>query len=93
MSKENPFSGAESAFWRRIHLLGPLSPAAAATLLKLRFSSRDRQRMRNLLAKAKTASLDEDERHEIETYERLGCLLDILHSKARRSLKKHKTAS
>jgi hypothetical protein len=49
--------------------------------------------MRQLSAKARAGTLSPQERIEIDTYERLGCLLDILHSQARRALKRRKTAS
>jgi hypothetical protein len=49
--------------------------------------------MRQLSAKARAGSLSQREEKEIDAYERLGCLLDILHSKARQSLNKGRTAS
>jgi hypothetical protein len=83
-----------AAIWERvIQLEGKLSPTAARALLKLRFSSSDQQRMRELSAKARAGSLSSTEEVEVTTYEQLGCLLDILHSKARRALAKDRTAS
>ncbi len=64
----------------------PLSPAAARALLKLQFDERDRRRMRDLVAKARTGELTPDNQFEADTYEQLGCLLDIIHSKARQAL-------
>jgi len=49
--------------------------------------------MHALLAKAKHGSLTPEEEAESDTYERLGCFLDILHSRARRALKKRRNAS
>ena len=43
--------------------------------------------MRQLLAKAKAASLSADEETEIDNYERVGHMLSLLKLKARRSLK------
>src|SRR4051812_40969564 len=84
----------DAAIWERvIQFDGPLSPAAARALLKLRFAPRDQERMQELSTKARGGTLLPRERVEIDTYERLGCLLDILHSKARVALKKCKTAS
>jgi hypothetical protein len=84
----------DAAIWERaIQFEGELSPTAARALLKVRFSTRDRERMRELSAKARAGSLTSQEQQEADIYERLGCLLDILHSKARRILAKHKTAS
>lgn len=42
--------------------------------------------MRDLSAKAQAGSLLPEEADDIDAYERLACLLDILHSKARRML-------
>lgn len=81
--------------WNRvIRLEGDLSPSAARALLKLEFSSRDHSWMNELSAKARSGTLSPQEQIEIDTYERLGSLLDIIHSKARRALiKKPKRAS
>jgi len=67
-----------------------LSPTAARALLKLKFTPPDIERMQDLAAKARKGQLSASERLEIDTFEQLGCLLDILHSKARRSLKPRK---
>jgi hypothetical protein len=78
----------EVGIWQRvIEFDGPLSAAAARALLKLQFSAQDHERMRALSAKVRTGTLTSAEHRLIDTYERLGCLLDILHSKARRALK------
>jgi hypothetical protein len=78
----------EVGIWQRvIGFDGPLSVAAARALLKLQFSAQDHKRMRALSAKARAGTLTSTEHRLIDTYERLGCLLDILHSKARRALK------
>jgi hypothetical protein len=44
--------------------------------------------MHHLAAKAQSGTLTAKEAIELDTYERLGCFLDILHSKARRALKR-----
>jgi hypothetical protein len=62
------------------------TPTAARALLKLQFSPDDVRRMHELSAKARAGALGEGEREEIDTFDRLGCLLDILHSRARRVL-------
>jgi hypothetical protein len=77
----------------RIKLDGNLSPTQARALLKLHFSRQDQIRMRELSAKARAGTLTPQEDVDIDTYERLGCLLDILHSQARRVLQKRKSAS
>jgi hypothetical protein len=64
-----------------------LSPAAARALLALDFSPADKDRMRQLSAKARQGTLTADEQAEINNYERAGHVLNLLQSKARRSLK------
>ena len=64
-----------------------LSPAAARDLLALDFSPADKERMRELSAKAREGTLTAAEQAETNNYERVGRLLNILQSKARRSLK------
>jgi hypothetical protein len=65
-----------------------LPAAAARALLKLHFDADDRDRMRGLLAKNQDNALDELEREQMRGYEVVGHLLDLIHSKARRSLRK-----
>jgi hypothetical protein len=83
----------EVGIWQRIELEGALSPAGARALLKVRFSDTDVERMQALSAKARAGALAASEEVEMDAYERLGCLLDILRSKARRALKKKTPAS
>jgi hypothetical protein len=84
----------DAAIWERvIQFEKPLSSTAARALLAIKFGDGDRKRMRELLAKSRSATLTTEEESEAEAYERLGCLLDILHSKARRVLKRRRTAS
>jgi hypothetical protein len=63
------------------------SLAAAQEILALDFDQADKDRMRQLLAKAREGMLTEAEQAESDSYERVGHLLNILQSKARRSLK------
>jgi hypothetical protein len=65
-----------------------LSATAARAILKIDFEESDRERMRELSRKAREGTLKPEEQAEIDSYERVGHLLDLLHSKARRSLKK-----
>jgi hypothetical protein len=64
-----------------------LSPEAARALLALDFPPADKDRMRELSAKAREGTLTLGEQAETDNYERVGHLLNILQSKARRSLK------
>ena len=91
--KNTNLTDIEMAIWKRIGVEQPLSATAARALLKFRFPAKDYERMHQLSAKARAGTLTPEEEQETEAYERLGCLLDILHSKARQALKKRKTAS
>jgi hypothetical protein len=64
-----------------------LDVAAAKAILNLDFQQADKDRMRVLLAKAKQGTLTADEQVEIDNYERVGHMLSLMKSKARRSLK------
>ena len=64
-----------------------LSAPVAQLILEWQFAEDDRRRMLALLEKSKDGTMTRSERSEAETYERVGNLLSILKSKARRSLK------
>ena len=64
-----------------------LDVAAARAILDLDFKQPDKDRMRALLAKAKKGTLTAKEKVEIDNYERVGHMLSLMKSKARRSLK------
>jgi hypothetical protein len=64
-----------------------LDAAAARAILDLDFKQADKDRMRQLLAKAKAGTLTADEEIAIDNYERVGHMLSLMKSKARRSLK------
>jgi hypothetical protein len=65
-----------------------LSPAAARSLLELEFTPEDEARMHQLLDRNQQGRLTKQERHELETYRRIGRLIDLLCAKARVSLYK-----
>ncbi len=93
MRRKTQAPGNTDAIWDRvIQFDGDLSPTAARALLKLRFSEGDHHRMSQLSAKARAGALTSQDHLQIDTFEQLGSLLDILHSKARRALKKRRTA-
>jgi hypothetical protein len=83
-------ASSEVALLRRILKLNrdDLPTVAARAILAIDFEPADRTRMHDLSAKARAGELADEERAEIECYERVGHLLDLLHSKARRSLKR-----
>jgi hypothetical protein len=64
-----------------------LDAAAARAILNLDFKQADKDRMRQLLAKAKAGTLTAGEETEIDNYERVGHMLSLMKSKARLSLK------
>jgi hypothetical protein len=66
-----------------------LSVAAAQSILALKVSEQDRARMSSLAEQARQGTLTEREQQEIDGYVRVGSLLSILQSKARRSLRQH----
>ena len=81
---------AEAAILRR--LIGPdnppLSRQAVEGILSLGFTSADKERMRELSTKSREGRLTRKERAEIEAYSRVGSLLGILKSRARRAAKR-----
>jgi hypothetical protein len=94
MPRQKAVRKTDSGIWKQvIQFEQELSPAAARALLKVRFPQGDKERMSELSGKARGGSLTSQEKAQIETYEQLGCLLDILHSKARQALNKRRTAS
>jgi hypothetical protein len=66
------------------------SPEAARDILTLDFDQADKDRMRQLSAKARAGTLTAKEDAEAGKYELVGHLLSIMQSKARRSLKSHR---
>jgi uncharacterized protein YnzC (UPF0291/DUF896 family) len=67
-----------------------LTPEAAAGLLQIKFEQRDLDRMHELAVKNQDGLLTPREQEEMENYRRVGFLLDLMHSKARRALKKQR---
>jgi hypothetical protein len=70
-----------------------LSASAACAILKIDFEASDRERMNVLAEKARSGTLTPQERAAIDNYERVGHLLDLIHAKARQSLRKRKGAA
>ena len=64
-----------------------LSPQVARYVLKVGFPERDKERMHELAAKNRTSQLSAEEREEFDNYIKVGDLLAILQSKARKRLK------
>jgi hypothetical protein len=67
-----------------------LSNGEAQALLNLiKFDQLDLDRMHELVVKNQDDALTADEKAELETYLRLSYFVDLMHAKARRSLKHH----
>jgi hypothetical protein len=69
-----------------------MSPALARYVLKLGFGASDQARMRDLAEKNQNGSLPPAEHEELMNYVRAGHLLALLHSKARKALKRKKVS-
>ncbi len=69
---------------------GDLSRAAAEAFLGFRLSDCDRARVNELVAGDRAGTLTVDERSRLADYERVTALIEIMQSKARRSI--HGTA-
>ncbi len=69
---------------------GDLSPEVAHAFLQFEFPPKDRERMHELAAKAQAGTLLADEDDELQSYRRIGYFLDLMRSKARKTLKKAK---
>lgn len=67
-----------------------LTPEAAEGFLRIKFEQRDLDRMHELAVKNQDGLLTPQEQTEMANYRNVGFLLDLMHSKARRTLKKHR---
>jgi hypothetical protein len=65
-----------------------LTPASARAFLRFKFAADDQQRMHELATKNQSGVLTPGEEHELDSYVRVGRLIDLLAAKARVSLKK-----
>lgn len=60
--------------------------AAAEAILSVGFNQSDRDRMTQLLEKAKAGELSTEDAETLENYRHIGRLLELMKSRARRSL-------
>ena len=65
---------------------GTLSIEAARAFLSFQLSPLDRERVNELAARARAGTLTAEERAELDDYERITCLVELMQSKARLSL-------
>ena len=66
---------------------GDLPVEAARSILRFRLAPTDWERVNALAARARAGALTVEERAELDEYERITCLLELMQSKARLSLK------
>jgi hypothetical protein len=66
---------------------GNLPIEAARSILSFCLSPSDWERVNQLAAQARAGALTAEERAELDEYERITCLLELMQSKARLSLK------
>jgi hypothetical protein len=89
----NPILSKETEILSRV--IGPENPAftpeAARSILQLRFTDADVEQMNRLASKAREGTLSEDEQSQLHGYLFVGAMVDLMHSKARLSLKKSVT--
>jgi hypothetical protein len=77
----------EADIWERIiHPRGPMSKQAARRMLDLGFTDEDRARMHDLAARNRRGELSDDDEAELDHFCRVGTLLSILKTRARRVL-------
>jgi hypothetical protein len=66
--------------------VGDWPRAAAEAILSVGFDQNDRDRMTQLLEKAKAGELSTEDAETLENYRHIGRLLELMKSRARRSL-------
>jgi len=66
--------------------------AVAEAILKIQFDPSDREKMTELMDKAKTGELTQEQAETLEHYRHIGRLLELMKSRARRSLRSAPTA-
>ena len=67
---------------------GNLPVEAARSILRFQLAQADYERVNELAAKARAGTLSAEERLELDEYERVTCLVELMQSKARLSLKR-----
>lgn len=95
MQEVSTISTSEAALWGR--LFDPtspeLSPEVARYILTLRFPQPDIDRMHKLAENSRAGTLTLEEHIELDNYERVGHVLSLMKSKARKALKKDRSAN
>lgn len=95
MQEASIINSSEAALWGR--LFDPtsheLSTDLARYILTLRFPQPDIDRMHELAERARAGTLTLEEHIELDNYERVGHVLSLMKSKARKALKKLRSAN
>ncbi|MEK6285007.1 MAG: hypothetical protein AABO57_04635 [Acidobacteriota bacterium] len=94
MQEASIINSSEAALWGR--LFDPtsvLSTDLARYILTLTFPQPDIDRMNELATKARAGTLTLEEHIELDNYERVGHVLSLMKSKARKALKKVRSAN
>ncbi len=81
-------SSAAAIFVRLWEGEGELTVPVARHILKLQFSEADKTRMHELIERNREGELGDAEREELDNFVKVGDLLAILQSKARKLLKR-----
>jgi hypothetical protein len=87
MEKPEPALNAIAILARILSNGKSISPALARHMLTLGFSDADKARMHGLAVRDQSGLLSAVELQELDSYVNAGCLLGILHCKARQALK------
>jgi hypothetical protein len=87
-------AGSEASILKRVFRpdAGDWSRAVAETILDLGFNRSDRARMTRLLEKAKAGDISPEQAEVLENYRHVGRLLELMKSRARRSLQTKRAA-
>ena len=84
-----PMESSEAAILDRVFRpnAADWSPVVAEAILKIQFDPNDRERMSELLEKSKSGELSQEQAETLENYRHVGRLLELMKSRARRSLR------
>jgi hypothetical protein len=92
--QDTPTSTSEIAIFGRLieNEKGDLSPSLARYVLTLGFGESDQSRMAELAARNQNGELTAGEQEALQNYVQASHLLALLHSKARKSLKRRRAS-
>ena len=88
MAAKASSTGPQAILQRAIRTDQDFMPTAARAVLKLGLDEADRKRLHELVVMNQDGALNADEQQELSTFLTLGLVFDLLHAKARRSLKR-----